>query len=122
MAVIRQDDSRHTVELTGKDLEAFLAKDNQFQIQAEEVEEDTIYLVADTDEEFHSIDDVHTWINEQEIIYYYRATEYLLEHDSSLRDSLSLAGEYGFEMHNISSETLATIHYQNWLSENITEK
>ena len=44
-----------------------------------------------------------------EIIYYSRAMEYLIENDTSLRRSLELASEMGYEPKNLSSEILASI-------------
>jgi vacuolar-type H+-ATPase subunit I/STV1 len=51
-------------------------------------------------------------INEEEIIYYSNAIEYLKENDASLKESLGLASEIGFTLENLSSETLATLLYQ----------
>jgi hypothetical protein len=44
-----------------------------------------------------------------EIIYYSRAIEYLKENDSSLRESLSIAAELGYEVSNLNSEVLASL-------------
>ena len=44
-----------------------------------------------------------------EIIYYSNAMEYLLNNDPSLKESLSIASEYGFELSNLNSEILATL-------------
>ena len=45
-----------------------------------------------------------------EIIYYHKAMEYLSENDFSLTESLELTYEYGFELKNLNSETLASLH------------
>ena len=45
-----------------------------------------------------------------EIIYYYKAMQYLLEHDTSLTESLEYAAELGYETQNLNSETLASLH------------
>ena len=45
-----------------------------------------------------------------EIIYYYKAMEYLKEHDASLTESLELASEIGLTIDNLNSETLASLH------------
>ena len=45
-----------------------------------------------------------------EIIYYYKAIEYLKENDCSLSDSIELAVEIGYTLKNINSETLASLH------------
>ena len=44
-----------------------------------------------------------------EIIYYYKAIEYLQEFDPSLNESLELAEELGYELNNINSELLASL-------------
>ena len=44
-----------------------------------------------------------------EIIYYYKAIEYLKENDSSLRDSLQLANKMGFTIDNLNSKLLASL-------------
>lgn len=61
------------------------------------------------------IEHAETLINESgEIIYYYNAMEYLKENDGSLRDSIDIALEFGYELKDINSELLATLlHTQN---------
>lgn len=44
-----------------------------------------------------------------EIIYYSRAIEYLKINDNSLRESLKIAQEFGYELENLSSEILASL-------------
>ena len=44
-----------------------------------------------------------------EIIYYSRAIEYLSNNDASLKESLALASEYGYELKDLSSEILASL-------------
>jgi hypothetical protein len=44
-----------------------------------------------------------------EIIYYSNAIEYLKQNDPSLKDSIEIALEYGFELKNITSEALASL-------------
>lgn len=44
-----------------------------------------------------------------EIIYYSNAIEYLKENDPSLKDSLEIAIEMGFELSGLSSEVLASL-------------
>ena len=46
-----------------------------------------------------------------EITYYSNAIDYLKENDPSLKDSLEIAGEYGFSIENLSSEALASLLY-----------
>ena len=45
-----------------------------------------------------------------EIIYYHNAIKYLSENDPSLVDSLELASDMGYEIENINSEILASLH------------
>ena len=59
------------------------------------------------------IDEALEGIYNQEIIYYYKAMEYLRENDSSLNLSLEIADELGFETSSLNSELLATLLYQN---------
>lgn len=54
---------------------------------------------------------------DSEIIYYSRAIEYLQENDPSLRNSLEIASEYGYEVSNLNSEILASL----LVSQNIRE-
>ena len=44
-----------------------------------------------------------------DVIYYYNAIEYLMEHDSSLQLSVELAGEMGYETEQLNSEILASL-------------
>lgn len=44
-----------------------------------------------------------------EIIYYRTAIEYLCKHDASLVDSLELAHELGYDIQQLTSETLASL-------------
>ena len=44
-----------------------------------------------------------------EVIYYWVAMEYLMEHDTSLNESINIALEYGYELEGINSELLATL-------------
>lgn len=67
------------------------------------------------------MDQMISSIQENEVIYYSRAMEYLSENDPSLRKSLDLASEYGFSLDNLSSELLATILMQSELSEELDE-
>lgn len=45
-----------------------------------------------------------------EIIYYSKAIKYLSEHDASLKESIELAIDMCFDLNNINSETLASLH------------
>ena len=79
------------------------------------------YQIMELDEEFETYDDAVEFVHQEEIIYYNRAIKYLAENDSSLRESLSLANDLGYTVENLSSETLATIHYQDYLIGEIEE-
>lgn len=48
-------------------------------------------------------------ITDTEIMYYYTAIQYLAENDQSLRESMEIASEYGYETWNLNSELLASL-------------
>ena len=59
-------------------------------------------------------DSIYTAIDENngfdiEIIYYSNAMEYLTRNDTSLRESIEIALDYGYELKNINSELLASL-------------
>src|ERR1700753_1717421 len=78
-------------------------------IDAFEVEE----WKADKEDMFEKLQDR---VNEQDIIYYSKAMEYLSENDASLIESLGLAQELGYTAGKLNSELLATLLYQQNLS------
>ena len=123
--IIQQTDSKHTVELTGKDLEKHLASKHSVEFLIDkQIPNDTKenkYTIEELGEVFNSYEEAVQFCYQEEIIYYYKATEYLLENDSSFKESLELAHDLGYTLENLSSETLATIHYQNYLIGEITE-
>ena len=72
------------------------------------------YLQTDELDDINSYDELEEELNENgafdiEIIYYYKAMEYLKEHDTSLSESMEIAHECGFELKNINSEVLASL-------------
>lgn len=73
---------------------------------------DTGYAKECSDEE-----ELREWIQEriqeQEIIYYHKAMEYISERDPSLMNCVSLACDLGYELKDINSELLATLLYQD---------
>ena len=75
--------------------------------------------------EFKNIDNfmeaINDMINEQEIIYYSNAMDFLNEHDTSLRESLEIAEEFGYTPKNLSSEILATLLLQSFLHSEISD-
>jgi hypothetical protein len=71
---------------------------------------------------FDDYDQAIEYCYEQEIIYYSKAMNYLIENDASLKDSLAIATEYGIDdPSKLNSEYLATIHYQDALINSIGE-
>ena len=86
----------------------------------------TKYIIDDQylDEQvkFDDYDEAIEYCYEQEIIYYSKAMDYLMENDASLKDSLAIATEYGIDdPSKLNSEYLATIHYQDALKNSIGE-
>ncbi len=73
----------------------------------------------DSAEEFNEY--VQERINKQEVIYYATAMEFLTANDDSLNWSFEIASEYGFELQNLNSETLATLLLQRMLMEALEE-
>ena len=72
-----------------------------------------------SEETFDNYEDAYQYCIETEIIYYNRAMEYLSEHDWSLTESAGIASDLGFELKNINSEILATLHLQDGLINSI---
>ena len=71
---------------------------------------------------FDDYDQAIEYCYEQEIIYYSKAMNYLMENDCSLRKSMAIASEYGIDdPSKLNSEYLATIHYQDALINSIGE-
>ena len=99
-----------TVNTTAK-IEAFL---NSLDAKIE-INDNLINYVdiedIDLSDAFNSIYDM---VNDKggfdiEIIYYSNAVKYLQENDPSLRESLEIAEEYGYELKNLNSEVLASL-------------
>lgn len=64
--------------------------------------------------EFETFDEIRTILDNNnafqvEIIYYSNAIKYLQENDPSLRESLGIAQEFGYEVKNLNSEILASL-------------
>lgn len=53
------------------------------------------------------------------IVYYSNAIEFLADNDPSLNDSLELAGEYGFGVSDLNSETLANLLFDSLAREEL---
>ena len=65
--------------------------------------------------EEYNADDIRETLHDngffdEDIIYYHKAMKYLSEHDNSLYDSIDLAYQMGFDLKNLNSETLASLH------------
>ena len=87
-----------------------IAEDNNFDIDLA-----SIYYNEDTFNDF--CDKVNNAIMHEEVIYYYEAIKYLMREDASLSDSLEIASEYGLRTEDLNSELLATLLYQQKLTE-----
>jgi len=79
------------------------------------------YYYEDSDTLENFLEKVQEAIYQEEIIYYYKAMEYLTENDNSLFRSIEIVTDLGFELKNINSEILATLLYQQNLSEELSE-
>mgnify|MGYP003651442233 FL=1 len=86
-----------------------LAEDNQFDIDLA-----NLYYNEDNFNDF--CDKVNDSIMQEEIIYYYEAMKYLIREDASLSQSLEIASEFGYTTENLNSELLATLLYQQNLT------
>lgn len=77
--------------------------------------------VADCEDEDELREALQELINNENIIYYSNAIEYLRENDPSLKESLELAHNMGYEAKSLDSELLATILYQDALNSELAE-
>ena len=77
------------------------------------------YIIEDCEdiEEFREA--LELAIQEYEIIYYNNAMEVLTEDDPSLRTSLDLASEMGYQTDQINSELLATLLTQSMMTDEL---
>ena len=87
-----------------------IAEDNQFDIDLA-----NLYYNEDTFNDF--CDKVNDAIMHEEVIYYSEAIKYLMREDASLGQSLDIASEYGYTTEQLNSELLATLLYQQKLTE-----
>jgi hypothetical protein len=79
-----------------------------------------------SNEDFETFEDIQSILDDNnafdvEIIYYSTAIEFLKEHDNSLRESLEIASDYGFELKSLNSEKLASLLASQMLREEFTE-
>ena len=87
-----------------------IAEHNQFDVDLA-----NLYYNEDTFTDF--CDKVNDAIMNEEVIYYHQAIKYLMREDASLSDSLDIASEYGYTTEQLNSELLATLLYQQRLTE-----
>lgn len=85
-----------------------------FEDYAEDIDIDSILHYNDIND-INNSDDLLELIEDNngfdiDIIYYNRAMKYLSENDFSLRESIEIAVDMGFDLENINSETLASLH------------
>jgi len=94
---------------TNKEKEIF------FNETSEQLEFDIMdYIYDDALENINDYDELEEKLSDEgafdiEIIYYAKAMEYLMKHDTSLSESMEIADDYGFEPKNINSEILASL-------------
>jgi hypothetical protein len=84
-----------------------------------DVDIDVLYYLSDFKfSDFYDFDEFENFViecleNENafniEIIYYYKAMQFLTEHDQSLSESLEIASEYGYTTENLNSGLLASL-------------
>lgn len=72
------------------------------------------YVDEDVFDEDYTAEDLYYEIDndngfDEDIIYFSNAMNFLMEHDNSLKESLSIAEEYGYSTHNLTSEVLASL-------------
>ena len=83
------------------------------------------YIDVETLDLDNSFEDIHESIVEHiqvsEIIYYSDAMGFLAENDTSLKESMELAIDSGFNLESLNSEFLATLLLQSKLHEDLSE-
>ena len=85
-------------------------------VSANNLDIDVQYLYNEN-EEFNELEEnVMQYIQKSEIIYYSKAMAYLSDNDNSLCESLEIASEMGITTQNLNSELLATLLYQQNLT------
>ena len=71
-------------------------------------------------DELYDLFDEHRLLN-VEIVYYSKAMDYLSENDASLKESLDIALQYGYDLKNLNSEVLASLHATECLNSEFNE-
>ncbi len=82
---------------------------------------DINYILEDCEDIEGVREAVEQMIQENEIIYYNNAIEFLKKEDPSLRESLGIAQEYGYSIENINSELLATLLSQSRMMDEVED-
>jgi len=82
---------------------------------------DINYILEDCEDIEEVREAVEQMIQEEEIIYYNNAIEFLKEEDQSLRESLDIAQEYGYSVEEINSELLATLLSQSRMMDEVED-
>ena len=120
----------NNTRLTGQDLTDHLENQNKTKVYKERTHSEKCEFFESIDSELwdnldkSEIDNINSYEDLMEsleechyfdvdIIYYYKAMEYLSREDSSLSESIEIATDLGYELKNINSETLASLHASN---------
>lgn len=97
-------------KLDGENLKKFI--DDNLNLDSEILETILDNLENIKGQNFCDVDKFKQYLIEvygSEITYYHKALEFLKDHDPSLRNSLKLASDLGFELKNLNSEILASL-------------
>jgi len=97
---------------------------NAIDIKLKELFKDTsfeCYQYTEFESAEELIESMREEINQDEVIYYSNAMKYLIENDSSLRESMSLAADFGYSPKDINSELLATLLQQQNLNNELND-
>ena len=82
---------------------------------------DINYILEDCEDIEEVREAVEQMIQEDEIIYYNNAIEFLKEEDQSLQESIELAKEYGYSIEDLNSELLATLLSQSRMMDEVED-
>lgn len=82
---------------------------------------DINYILEDCEDIEEVREAVEQMIQEDEIIYYNNAMEFLKEEDQSLQESIGLARDYGFSIEDLNSELLATLLSQSRMMDEVED-
>ncbi len=96
--------------------------ENLFKEDSDFIELQNISSYIPEGSEIYDFDSLDEILNENdffcvEIMYYYKAMQYLMEHDNSLHESMYLAHELGYTCKDLNSEILASLLYSEKLRE-----